>query len=154
MNLEEAFLELGITQETNEDDTRRAYKRLALATHPDKNPDDPEAKIRFQKISEAYNRIINAADYSSDEDRGAEDEECQCCQCRENRFHMSEEEMYAMFNFIFRGGPSMSNYSWQGLGAGEPSQYGDFNAFQGSESEEDGDGDYDFRSEGGKRGQR
>jgi len=137
MNLEEAFSHLGIHQGSEEDDIRRAYKKLALATHPDKNPDDPDAKVKFQKISEAYNRIINAEEYSSSgEYGGSDDEGCQCCQCRGHRFHMSEEEMYAMFNFIFRGGPPFTNFSFKGRRSREEF-FGPFDSNMDSDSDED-----------------
>lgn len=39
-------------------DIKKAYRRLALQTHPDKNK-DPEAKERFQQIAEAYQVLAN-----------------------------------------------------------------------------------------------
>jgi molecular chaperone DnaJ len=42
---------LGIERNSNPEEIRRAYKRLALKLHPDKNPDNPEA---FKEVSRAY----------------------------------------------------------------------------------------------------
>ena len=39
------------------DDVKKAYKRLALKYHPDKNP-TPEASEHFKRISEAYQAIL------------------------------------------------------------------------------------------------
>lgn len=36
------------------DEVKRAYRRLAMQFHPDRNPDDPEAGERFKEASEAY----------------------------------------------------------------------------------------------------
>jgi molecular chaperone DnaJ len=45
---------LGVSREASPDDLKKAYRRLALQFHPDRNPDDPEAEERFKEASEAY----------------------------------------------------------------------------------------------------
>lgn len=46
---------LGLTRNATADDVRKAYRRLAMQYHPDKNPDNKEhAEVRFKEISEAY----------------------------------------------------------------------------------------------------
>ncbi|CAL8089577.1 unnamed protein product [Calicophoron daubneyi] len=46
---------LGLERNATDEDVRRAYRRLALRWHPDKNPDNPkEAEKRFKEISAAY----------------------------------------------------------------------------------------------------
>jgi DnaJ-class molecular chaperone len=52
---------LGIAAQANEDEIRRAYRRLALQWHPDRNPGRPEASERFKEISEAYAVLIDPA---------------------------------------------------------------------------------------------
>ncbi|KAJ9458928.1 Chaperone protein DnaJ [Diplonema papillatum] len=53
---EECFYSiLGLSRECSDDDVRRAYKKLAVRFHPDKNPNDREAaEIRFKAVAEAY----------------------------------------------------------------------------------------------------
>ena len=41
---------------------------VALRTHPDKNPDNPNATIEFQRVSEAYRIISTHADSEDDDD--------------------------------------------------------------------------------------
>ena len=47
---------LGITKDANEEEIKKAYKKLAMKYHPDKNPDGEKekAEAEFKKISEAY----------------------------------------------------------------------------------------------------
>lgn len=45
---------LGISNDADSREIRKAFKKLALAIHPDKNPDDPAAQEKFVQIKKAY----------------------------------------------------------------------------------------------------
>ncbi|MCA9298273.1 MAG: DnaJ domain-containing protein, partial [Phycisphaerales bacterium] len=45
---------LGVGRDASPDDIKRAYRRLAMKYHPDRNPDDAEAESRFKEAAEAY----------------------------------------------------------------------------------------------------
>lgn len=50
---------LGVSQNATELQIKKAYRKLAITTHPDKNPGDETAHARFQAIGEAYQVLSN-----------------------------------------------------------------------------------------------
>ncbi len=45
---------LGVSRDTSKEDIKKAYRKLAMQHHPDRNPNNPESAEKFKKISEAY----------------------------------------------------------------------------------------------------
>ncbi len=54
MNSKDYYQILGVSRDASPDEIRRAYRKLALKYHPDKNPGDKEAEQRFKDAAEAY----------------------------------------------------------------------------------------------------
>jgi molecular chaperone DnaJ len=51
---------LGVGRNASEEEFKRAYRRLAVKFHPDKNPDDPHAEEKFKELGEAYDVLMDS----------------------------------------------------------------------------------------------
>ncbi|KAL8777019.1 MAG: hypothetical protein Q9203_002979 [Teloschistes exilis] len=62
---------LGVEKDASESEIKKAYRKLAIVHHPDKNPDDASAAEKFKEIGEAYECLSDGqkrARYDSGED--------------------------------------------------------------------------------------
>jgi molecular chaperone DnaJ len=51
---------LGVNRSAGEDEIKKAYRKLALQHHPDRNPGDKQAEEKFKEVSEAYSVLSDA----------------------------------------------------------------------------------------------
>src|SRR3954453_3642230 len=50
---------LSVQRNASGDEIKRAYRKLAVKFHPDKNPDDPHAEEQFKELGEAYDVLMD-----------------------------------------------------------------------------------------------
>ncbi|HJR80797.1 MAG TPA: DnaJ domain-containing protein, partial [Anaerolineales bacterium] len=81
MDYKDYYKILGVDRKAKEDDIRKAYRKLAMQYHPDRNPGNKQAEERFKEINEAYQVLSDpqkrahydrlGSDYSRWQRRGA-----------------------------------------------------------------------------------
>ena len=59
---------LGVERTSSDGELKSAYRKLAMQCHPDTNPGDDTAEIRFKEVSQAYD-ILKDADKRAAYDR-------------------------------------------------------------------------------------
>src|SRR4030095_5686383 len=80
MDYKDYYKILGVERNASEEDIRKAYRKLAMKFHPDRNPNDKQAEERFKEINEAYQVLSDSkkrahydrlgSDYSNWQRRG------------------------------------------------------------------------------------
>lgn len=92
---------LGIEKTASSDDIKRAYRRLAMKYHPDRNPNDKDAETKFKECAEAY-EVLSDSERRTIYDRYGHEG------LRSRPVHdfrsMNVEDIFSMFNDIFGGG--------------------------------------------------
>ena len=102
---------LGVAKDASEDDVKKAYRKLALKYHPDKNPGDSEAEERFKEAAEAYD-VLREPDKRAQYDQFGHDG----LRGMGNGGFSNVDDIFSVFGDIFGGGGSFVDEFFGGGG--------------------------------------
>ena len=92
---------LGVDKSSSQSDIKKAYRRIAMKYHPDKNPEDKDAEKKFKEAAEAYSVL-------SDDNKKAQYDRFGHNQFQNmgsgNMRGMDFEDIFSSFGDIFGGG--------------------------------------------------
>ena len=57
MSDQDYYQTLGVSRDASDDEIKKAYRKLAMKYHPDRNPDNKEAEEKFKEVQKAYDTL-------------------------------------------------------------------------------------------------
>jgi DnaJ-class molecular chaperone len=115
------YATLGISRDATPDDIKKAYRRLAIQHHPDKNPGNEEtASVKFKEIAAAY-EVLSDPNKRSQYDRfgDVDSDNGGLGRGGAGGFHMDEVDPFEIFQAFFGGaGVHPDMFGHMGFGGG------------------------------------
>lgn len=112
---------LGVDRNASDDEIKKAYRKMAIKYHPDKNPNDPSAEEKFKEAAEAY-EVLSDGDKRARYDRFGH-QGVGGAGGGGGGFH-SAEDIFSRFGDIFGGGGGGFESFFGGGGGGRQRRQG------------------------------
>lgn len=124
--MDDYYTLLDIDRQASEDQIKKAYRKMAMKYHPDRNKDNPKAEDQFKKISEAY-AVLSDVEKRKQYDRFGADGFKQKFSQEDIFRNFNADEIFQNFGFQpGRGGdPFQSIHEMFSGGGGMGQQFGD-----------------------------
>ncbi len=114
---------LGVDKNASEDEIKKAYRKLAIKYHPDRNPDDPKAEAMFKEAAEAYD-VLHDSQKRQNYDRFGFDAPQMGGGTGFGGAGFSVDDIFSMFGDVFGGrGGFGSGFGGFGGGQRQPARY-------------------------------
>ena len=106
---------LGVAKGASEDEVKKAYRKLAMKHHPDRNPGDKDAEAKFKEAAEAYEVLSDAKKRERYDQYGHAGVEGMG---HAGGCFSSMEDIFAQFGDVFGGGSLFEQFFGGGNGGG------------------------------------
>lgn len=100
---------LGVDKSASEDEIKKAYRKIAIKYHPDRNPDDPKAEEKFKEAAEAYS-VLNDAQKRQQYDQFGFDGPGGGFGGFGDGAGFSMDDIFSMFGDVFGGGAGFGGF--------------------------------------------
>jgi curved DNA-binding protein len=124
MDYKDYYKVLGVSKSASQDEIKKAYRKLAVKYHPDKNEGNAKAEARFKEITEAYEVLGNAENRQKYDQMGA----------NWKQYENMGNQGFGGFSGFSGGGSSRRRTGGASFGGGGFSDF--FNSFFGGQFDE------------------
>ncbi len=112
---------LSVERTADGEEIKRAYRRLAMKYHPDRNPGDADAEVKFKEAAEAYEVLSDDQKRKVYDQFGHEGLKRGGGPATHDFSRMNVQDIFSMFNDIFAGG-GFGGFSGGGRGQRGPAR--------------------------------